>query len=316
MHISVLAGLILCNLVWALNPVATKILLEESGAPTVAWLRYSSAALTLIGVALLGRVFARQSKSGDLNRSTAMGFWIPGTLKSRLILLALGVVTFCITPLLQIIGLSTSQAVDNALIIAIEPLMTTLMAWLILGEALTRKDLAAFVVALFGFSLLSGLTPARIFGGLDSHLLGNLLILLSLVGEATFSPLSRILMRESSASSVFRTALFIGVLALTLLVFTVFQAPALWTEGWDLRRLGALLWLGPFGTAATYYFWIWALSRATIAQMVLTLFVQPLAGALFGAWILGERIALIQGVGGLLILAAVLVPTLTALKRD
>ena len=123
-------------------------------------------------------------------------------------------------------------------------------------------------------------------------------------------------MRESSASSVFRTALFIGVLALTLLVFTVFQAPALWTEGWDLRRLGALLWLGPFGTAATYYFWIWALSRATIAQMVLTLFVQPLAGALFGAWILGERIALIQGVGGLLILAAVLVPTLTALKRD
>ena len=210
----------------------------------------------------------------------------------------------------MISGLADSRAVDNALIIAIEPLMTSLMAWVILKDRLRAVDWLGFSIALIGFSLLSGLTPERVMWGLDRHLVGNLLILVSLAGEALYSPLSKILMREARPILVFRSALFLGVAVLSALVFLVLRAPGPQSLAWSAREVGALLWLGPLGTACTYFFWTWALTRATIAQMAVTLFVQPLAGALFGYLILGETLSWVQGLGGVLIVLAVLVPSL------
>jgi probable blue pigment (indigoidine) exporter len=78
----------------------------------------------------------------------------------------------------------------------------------------------------------------------------------------------------------------------------------------DPRALSArawcgVLWTGPLGTAVCYLFWIRALREATVTAVAVTLFVQPLMGALWGALFLGEWLSFRQLLGAGLILAAV-----------
>jgi len=85
--------------------------------------------------------------------------------------------------MLQMAGLESSMATDNSLIVALEPLMTVILACLLLGRGL-RELISGIRVALVGFALLTGINPQFVSQGLSPHHLGNLLMLLSLLGEA------------------------------------------------------------------------------------------------------------------------------------
>ena len=62
---------------------------------------------------------------------------------------------------------------------------------------------------------------------------------------------------------------------------------------------------GSSGTAVGYLVWMMALSRAPVASIVLTLFIQPVLGPIWGAIFLGERLSFSQALGSAWILLAV-----------
>ncbi len=227
--------------------------------------------------------------------------------------MSIGFFTFFFSPIFQLTGLSTSTAIDNALIVAMEPLMTVFMAWLFLKERFTALHALAFAVAVTGFSLLTGLTPRRVVGLWDAHLLGNLLMVASLAGEAVYSVFARKLMKRHAPMAVFGNSLVVGLLLLTGV--TCFRGGLPLYDQLDGKAIIGLLFLGPVGTTVTYLFWMIALSRASIPSMALTLFIQPLAGTLWGYLFLNETLDAQQALGGLLILGAVLVPALASLSR-
>src|SRR5262249_48911831 len=109
---------------------------------------------------------------------------------------------------------------------------------------------------------------------------------------------------------VFGTASAAGALFLTL------AAVALGGAGFFLelghlswKGAGALIWMGPFGTTMTYLYWMFVLNQGSVASVSLTLFIQPICGALWGYVFLGDRLSVIQVGGGILILAAVFAET-------
>jgi drug/metabolite transporter (DMT)-like permease len=211
--------------------------------------------------------------------------------------------TFCFSPILQLTGLSTSHAIDNAIIVALEPLMTIFLAWAFLREKLSLRHVVALVLALIGFSLLSGLKPAQLTQGLDSHLVGNLIMLTSLSGEASYSILGRKFVSTLKPFVVFLVAMAAGVLILTSIAFTFAGPPALGHLTW--KSGVAFLVMGPLGTAACYLYWVQVLVEVPVTTIAITLFVQPVMGSLWGFLLLGDRLSSIQAVGGALILAAV-----------
>src|SRR5262249_44693024 len=152
-----------------------------------------------------------------------------------------------------------------------------------------------------GFALLTGNADLS----WDPHLAGNLIMLVSLTGEAAFSSLGRKLTVRHPPVGVFGTSLAIGVVFLTLATaFYGFVTGApLGTP--SVRSVLGLLWLGPFGTVAGYLFWMLALGEATVASLAITLFIQPVFGSLWGFCFLGERLSSLQAVGGVLIILAV-----------
>lgn len=312
MSLSILLGLILCNLVWSANPAMGKLLLQEFAPSQVAWIRYAGALLVYIVLFVpLARKWVRGPAFLLPTRSSRL------TPRDLLWLLLLAFLTFCYSPLLQITGLAASRAVDNALIVAMEPLMTVFLAAIVLREQLRWDQSLAFAVSLIGFFLLSGMSWERLLTSWDGHLLGNFVILLSLLGEASYSVLGRKLLGRYQAHSIFGSALLFGVGFLTLALFLQSGLPSFdpRADHWNARTLLGALWLGPLGTTATYLYWMIALTRAPVASLALTLFIQPVMGAVWGVLFLDERLNALQAVGGSLILAAVVAPSFFSSKN-
>lgn len=307
-----LLGLILCNLVWSAHPLMNKWVLADFGPPQGAWLRYTGAVLAFLPVVALWPWLARAS-SIRLPADRATAFVPRGPRRVWPALALMGFLAFCLAPLLQMTGLESSRATDNALIIAMEPLMALTLAAVFLRERASAAQLGSFAVAIGGFALLSGLTWQRIRSGGDAHLAGNLLMLVSLVGEAGYSVTGRRLVARLSPLAVFAWALLLGYLSLNLALIASGQGLP------DLARLTprsafAVAWVGVLGTTVTYFYWVVALVRVPVASISLTLFVQPLMGAIWGYVFLEERLSGPQLAGGALILLAVLAQTLRELR--
>lgn len=297
MRISTLLGLITCNLIWSANPIMGKALLTHFSPLAVAWLRTTSAG---VGYLLL-RAFLKLRAPQELRAGLLV--W-PRARRDRLLLVALGFLPFCFAPLLQMTGLNASFASENALIVAMEPLMTVLLAWLFLKERLTRGHVAAFSLAVTGFAMLSGFYPGGADQGWDPHLVGNLIILASLLGEASYSVLASHILLRYPTLPVFGTAVAIGATFLTTILLVKEGLPDV--RGVPGPAWAALFWLGPIGTTFTYYFWLRTLSQGvSVSSMAITLFIQPIVGPLLGVLGLGEHLQMVQVLGALLILAGV-----------
>ncbi len=84
---------------------------------------------------------------------------------------------------------------------------------------------------------------------------------------------------------------------------------------WDWKTFVAAIWIGPLGTTLGYLIYILALVDVSVVTVSLFLFLQPLAGALLGYLLLGERLNRLQSFGSILILFAVLFPNALRLRN-
>jgi drug/metabolite transporter (DMT)-like permease len=296
----VLAGLMLCNAIWATNPVMGKILMRSYLPMQVSWMRYGSALLgTLLAMGYLWR--KKPALMGNLSQLKNFSAW--GWL------LAIGLITFFGSATLQYLGLNLSTSTANALIVAVEPLFAVILARVFLGETMRLNQVGAFILALLGFFLLSNIKPGDILGSMALFNFGNLLLLLVMPMEAMYSIGSRKLAGRVEPIPFFGLSLPIGFAALTAyLLVNEISLPTL--SNLDGQGAFALLWLGPVGTAASYVFWTVALVSAPVAAVSLTLFAQPILGAIFGMTFLGERLDFWQFIGAALILSALVLQTL------
>jgi drug/metabolite transporter (DMT)-like permease len=308
--LKILLGLILGNMIWSAHPAMGKLVLEDFSPAEGAWLRYTTALISFF----VFRAFFPVLRAKPVFFAKNLREWMT--------VIAMGGATFCFSPLLQLTGLQASRATDNALIISMEPMMTVFLAWIFLREKITASYLATFVLALFGFALLAGVS----WRGLEvsrAHLIGNFIMLISLLGEAYYSVGGSKLLdsrSKNSPFSVYALAIISGVVLLTISVaiFTGEGPLALiqvafhkmtWHSGL------AIAWLGPLGTSASYLYWMYALKEAPVASIALTLFVQPVFGSFWGYLFLGERLTGSQAFGGVLIIMAVFAQTLGSIRR-
>jgi drug/metabolite transporter (DMT)-like permease len=216
---------------------------------------------------------------------------------------------FCFAPLFQMTGLNVTHATDDSLIIAMEPLMTTFLGWLLLRDRLSLIQALSFVAALFGFCLLSGLTSHPLNMGWSASLVGDVLILISLVGESTYSAVGKKLAQSYAGVSIYGTSILVGVATLSL--YVVLTQTPMFNIHLSLKGFLALLWLGPLGTTGAYILWVSHLkAKIPLAAVSLTLFFQPFFGAILNRLFLGDRLTVLQGFGGCVIILAVLLGVL------
>jgi drug/metabolite transporter (DMT)-like permease len=268
---------------WSLSTVLTKGLLNH--IPPLTQL-----VVQLCGVNIFLWTVVRWLRLPLPRRSQLRSVGLPGLLQPG------------ISSILFIVGLSLTSVGNETLISVTETVLTILLGWLILGEKMERRSLLLVGVALIGVVLIT-INSNSDYG----TVVGNLLTLISAVCYAlyaivcrrlvvNFHPLVLMAVHQSVGSVLVGG---IWLLSLPWLGITVGRAiaPHLWA-------LAALSGITLFAIPFWLYIVLLKHTQAGVASLFLTLI--PVFGIAGGYVFLGERLTLMQGIGGGLILTAVL----------
>jgi len=266
-RIGVLAA-VLSSTFGGMAAAVTRYVIDAVDPITLAAFRFGIGFLLLLPLALLAR-----------SRWPARRDWIGVGL--------LGVLFFAFFFVVFNISLSHTTAARGTLALSTLPLLTMVVAALFGAERMTARKTLGVLIAMAGVAvaLLAGLgsTP-------EGAWRGDLLMIGATLCMAFYNVWSPPVVARSSALGFVTAGMGIGAAALVVIAaatggFAV--AATLSPPQW-----GAILYLGLFGGAATYYLWVFALHRASPTRVANTLTVNPVAAAVLAAILLGEPIGL------------------------
>jgi drug/metabolite transporter (DMT)-like permease len=251
------------NIFWGGTYSAFKDLKQWLTPGQIVTLRYSLAVLLLFCCWPLMRGKAPQGR--DLLKTFLMGGFV-----------------FVLAPRLQVMAAHAGKAGDLSVLVALEPLVTTVGAALLLREHVPARRWLGFLFGMLGVALLSNLWN----GGMPmAGLTANLLFIASFFCESCYSILGKPLIQRAEFLKVTTLALAAGV-AVNLALdgrSTLVAAGTL-----PLRAWLEVIYLATICTALGYGAWFAAMRVVPVNVVSMTIFTQPFAGSLIAIVLLGE----------------------------
>lgn len=279
---SSLAGIALVNLAtftWATNMVLGRWLRADIGPLTLAALRFTIA--SLIFAILLQRRPPEERRLGN----------------DRWLLLAMafaGVVLFA--PLLYL-GLRYTTAVSATMINGFGPLITGLLATLLIREPMNRRQVMGAIAGIVGIGVLLFGSSATSWQGLALNL-GDLVVVAAVTLWGLYSVLGRRVMLHRSALSATAFSAFLGLPLLCLAAVWELQHIQIHTTPTVIL---ALVYIGIFPTVIGFLSWNAGVKRLGASGAMVFYNTLPLYGALLGIVLLQESLSFYHLAGGLLI---------------
>ncbi len=271
---------------WALNIPVSKAALDD-------WepLSFSLVRFGLGGLMYAVWVIARERRFRVERRDLPM--FIAG-----------GMIGIFLNQLGYMYALEKTTASTVVLIMATTPIWTALVARILGWEFVKPLFWLAIGVASLGVLLVLWGSGGTI--EMDS-LVGDALALLMAATWGTYSVIVRPLMDRYSPAHVSAVMMLIGCVPLTL-----FGLPQLLSQ--DFGTFGPAGWIGMgyallISLIVANLMWFYAIRRAGSAKTVAFMPLQPFFGIVFSAILLGEQLDWKQGVGGLVIVGAIIVAT-------
>jgi drug/metabolite transporter (DMT)-like permease len=280
-------SLIVLVLIWGYNWVVMKVALRYSSSSDFAALRI------LVGLVGLLVVFI-SSRKPLLPRKEIFGIFLTGLLQTG------GFYVFSTWALVSG-GVGKTVVLNYAM-----PFWVLLFAWFVLGERLRRTQWAGVASALAG--LLFILIPFHFTKGLFSEVLA----LLSGLSWAAGIVVAKRLQQKTELDLLSFTTwqMIFGSIPLFLCAFLIPSPPVRWTATF----VATLAYSGILGGAVAWSLWFYALSRLPAGVASIGTLATPVVGVLT-AWIqLGETPTLLEAVGMILIIGALVLNSMQAIK--
>lgn len=263
--------------------------------------RYAVQTVAPLGVAVWRFLFAAASL-------LLLVFWQHGRLpgvsrREALLLAALGATGIFFYNLFFLFGMQHISAGRGALVVATTPVMTLLAAAWLLREGMSIAKALGSVLALIGCLTVIGKgDPLALFDGKVGA--GETLILGCAVMWAAYTLLGRLGTRTLSALVMTAYASCAGFLM--LLIVALIIAPSHLVPDYTPGAWGAILFLGLFGTTLGFTWFSAAVQEIGAQRASVFVNLVPVAAAVQGAMLLGERLDISALVGGTLVIAGVL----------
>ena len=226
--------------------------------------------------------------------------WLPGRAPRGRDLLNtcwMGVVLVVVGQRLQVYGNQLGTAGNSSVLMAVEPLITSLAAAVFLREHIGSRQLAGFALGMCGVVLLNGVWRKEFQW---TGLVPSLIFVSSFLCEAAGSVLGKPIVARASAVKMLAVALLTGT-AINLLIdgrMTLRAATTLTPQAW-----GLLLALAVICTAIGYTVWFIVIRECPVNVAALTIFAQSVFGVAIAALWVGEKLHWGQLLGSLAIVA-------------
>jgi drug/metabolite transporter (DMT)-like permease len=283
----------LATMCWATNAVLGRWLRADIGPLTLTALRFT-VATAFFGILLRSRPPQERQFGKDKWWILAMGL--------------AGVVGF--SPLLYL-GLRYSTAVNCSLIQGFSPLITALIAGIIIQEPVTRRQLAGAVLGLIGVAGLLSRGSLTFLLGLQFNA-GDLILVASAVVWAFYSVFGRRVMRNRSPVAATALSNFLGLPLITAAAAFEFQHIPL---NLRLETIAAIIHICVVPTIIGYWSWNRSVRILGAGGSMVFYNTLPLYGVILGAVFLNESVGMIHIIFGGLILGGGLWATLGSGNR-
>lgn len=289
--------LLLCNLIWASQFVLVKIVQEQMG-PVAA----TSFPMLIATILLVPIVYLETRSRGGSTANRAFH-------KDWLGFLTIGVLGQVVAQLFITWGLRYSLASNGALLMLALPIVTTVMAYFLLGEKMSPLRWISFALAAAGVVECSGVDwkELNLTGG--TYLLGNALIFVSVCGSAFYNVYSKKLLERYTPLQVLLYSYYFVVIF--LVPITLYTEPSVVQQ---VFHYTARTWLGIALLAVFQYclsmvIFLTVLSRLDATQASLSNYMIPFFGLIIAAIVLHERLTVFMIVGGTMVLLSTLLIT-------
>jgi drug/metabolite transporter (DMT)-like permease len=277
--------LALANFIWAAQGIAVKTLEPHLGPIAITFVPF------WVTTILLVPLLARQRGRVRPTPKDWIAFAIAGV--GGQVLAQLGM-TWGITR-----SLASNAAILNLLI----PVISAVLASLMLREKFTRLRVASFAIGLAGVLLMS-VQDLRNSAFLDARMLsGNLLIFAGCAGSAFYNVYCKGLMqRFQEVEILIYSYIFASLASVPLLIWVEpfsFHAFA----GFDVKSWMAFAFLAIFmyGVSMLLFFYVLQFVEVTLASA--SLYLVPVFGVILGTTLLGERLSPLAIIGSIVVLA-------------
>jgi drug/metabolite transporter (DMT)-like permease len=288
--------LIIANTLWGSSYVVAKVALYELPPPLLSALRFSLASIFIWSIVLWQNYRKNNAFAGrgirQLERVDAAK------------MIALGLCGISMSYLLSYWGMSLTTATDAALLIICEVIFTSILAVLILGERLGRWKRLGIVIGIAGVVVLvmSNVAENETGGAGKFRAIGDILIMGGLFCQAIYSVLGTGLSRKYQSLTLLAVT-HAGSLLVWLPILIWYIAgnrfPAI-----SLMAGLSVVYLAAIISVVCFFIWFNVLRVVGAGMGAITLFVQPLVGAVMGILLLKDPVTLGLCLGGGLVFTA------------
>jgi drug/metabolite transporter (DMT)-like permease len=264
---------------WASAFAGIRAGLQSYAPEQVALLRYATASVVLLIIALRNRIPLPQRR--DL-----------------LPIIALGFTGFTFYNIVLNAGEKDTPAAVASLIVASAPIFVALLAKTFLREQLTAWAWIGIAICFSGVTVIAFKSGTQLEQSPSA-----LLILAAAIAQSTYTTFQKPLLKTYRPLQFTTYAIWVGTIF--LLPFTPGLIQQMQTA--SLSSTLAVIYMGVFPGALGYVCWSYVLSRLPAARAGVFLYIVPPTAALIAwAW-LGELPTLLTIIGGVLVLCGVIV---------
>lgn len=278
---------------WALNYSVVKFGISEFEPLALPVLRFGVAGLVLLAI-LRYREGTIGVRRVDLTRLAVAGFF--GVTLSQ--------VSF-------VYALKFTTASDNALLGATAPIVTAVLATLVGLERSGRRHWIAAVFGLFGVVLIVVGSPGVLLFG--SSLLGDGLAFGNVLVSSTSAIVVVPLLTRYSVYRVLTYEMLLGtaiLLPISIQSILAQDFSSVSTEGWV--ALGYMILATGVVTNLLYFT---AMGRIGASRAAIYQYLQAFLGVLFAVLLLGEGVGVVQLLGGVIVVASVILSRAPTVAR-
>ena len=263
--------LIFC-LLWSSAFAVAKLALADCPPLLMLTVRFLLAGVVILGAALIWRADWRLS-------------W-----RDLVVLAGLGVINNAIYLGLNVSGMQSVSAGLAAMMSSSNPVLTALLATVVLGERMTWRKSAGLLLGVAGVAIVVG---GRINGGADG-LLGIVLVTGALVALVSGTILFKWLSPNGGLWIGNGVQNMAGALALAPFALA-FEGVEHVVPSW--RLIAAVVYLGLLVSVFGYLLWMHLISVLGATKASAYHFLMPPLGLMFGWMLLGERVAIVDLIG-------------------
>ena len=203
-------------------------------------------------------------------------------------------------------GLQYISASRAALIVALNPAVMTLIAYLFYRERVTALKVLGIVLCFCGVALVVGGGEAQ--GAASARgWLGEALIGGCVLSWSAYSVFCKTVVRQLGPLHTVTYSIYAGTVMLVCYAAAtgVLCMDAVWR--FSMAEIASLFYLGVIGSAVAYIWYYEGIKQIGVARASVFIAINPLSAVIFGAALLGEQMTFATLVGGVLIIGGIVV---------